>query len=208
MSGTSAPTIARPAQDAGAGLSVRVVHPGDPLARPLLEDLEREYDARYGVEVFGEPASVELNRYPEERFAAPDGAFLLLLREDPAGGDPVPVSGGAFMRSDERTAEFKRIWTRADLRGRGLAKRVLAALEEQAVRQGYERVYLTTGPRQPEAVALYLGAGYTPLFDPALPADRVGIHPFAKALVGSDPAATTPADAAQHDPEPAKDPNS
>jgi len=185
---------------------VKVVHPGDPLARPLLEDLEREYDARYGVEVFGEPASVELNRYPEEHFAAPDGAFLLLLRADPAGGDPVPVSGGAFMRSDERTAEFKRIWTRADLRGRGLAKRVLAALEEQAVRQGYERVYLTTGPRQPEAVALYLGAGYTPLFDPALPADRVGIHPFAKTLAGADPFAKTLADASQHDPEPAKDP--
>lgn len=157
-------------------LVVRVVHPGDPLARPLLADLEREYDARYGVEVFGEPASVELNRYPEAEFTAPHGSFLLLL----SGGEA--VSGGAFMRFDERTAEFKRIWTRADLRGRGLAKRVLAALEHEAARLGYERIYLTTGPRQPEAVALYLGTGYTPQFDPARPADQIGVHPFTKEL--------------------------
>lgn len=159
-----------------AELSVAIVHPSDPLARPLLEDLEREYDTRYGIEVLGEPASVELNRYPAAAFTQPDGAFLLLL----AGGET--VSGGAFMRRDARTAEFKRIWTRADLRGRGLAKRVLAALEREASRLGYERIYLTTGPRQPEAVALYLRTGYTPQFDPALPAAEVGIHPFVKQL--------------------------
>lgn len=172
---------------AGDRLTARIVHPGDPLARPLLEDLEREYDARYGIEVFGEPASVELNRYPEAGFTAPDGAFLLLLNDA-----AVPVSGGAFMRYDDRTAEFKRIWTRPDLRGRGLAKRVLVALEEQAARQGYERVYLTTGPRQPEAVALYLGAGYTPLFDRSLPAERVGIHPFEKTLGAAGPSRPAP----------------
>jgi hypothetical protein len=30
-------------------------------------------------------------------------------------------------------------------------------------------MYLTTGPRQPEARDLYLAAGWTPLFDPAVP---------------------------------------
>lgn len=154
------------------------VRASDPLARPLLEDLEREYDSRYGVEVFGEPASVEINRYPESAFAEPDGAFLLLLE------DGVPVSGGAFFRYDEVTAEFKRVWTRSDRRGRGLARVVLTELEHEAKRLGYERVYLTTGPRQPEAVALYRGHGYTPLFDVTKPADEVGVHPFEKSLEG------------------------
>lgn len=163
---------------------VRIVHPQDDLAQPLLADLEREYDARYGIEVFGETAAVELNRYPVAAFTAPTGSFILLLQ----GGEV--VSGGAFMRYDEHTAEFKRIWTRADLRGRGLAKRVLTALEQRAAQLGYDRVYLTTGPRQPEAVALYLRAGYTPLFDGALTAEEVGVHPFEKAL---PPAAATPA---------------
>lgn len=175
---------------------IRNVHPDDALARPLLNDLEREYDARYGVEVFGEPASVEINRYPVADFTAPNGTFLVLLQ----GG--APVSGGAFMRHDERTVEFKRIWTRADLRGRGLARRVLTALEQQAARLGYERVYLTTGPRQPEAVTLYLRTGYTPLFDPALSAEEIGVHAFEKALPpiaareGAE-SATSPADTAK-----------
>lgn len=150
----------------------------DPLARPLLDDLEREYDTRYGIEVFGEPASTELNRYPESAFAEPDGAFLLLLE------DGEPVSGGAFFRVDEHTAEFKRVWTRGDRRGRGLAKLVLTELEHEAKRLGYERVYLTTGPRQPEAVALYLGHEYSPLFDVTEPAAKVGVHPFEKSLAG------------------------
>lgn len=152
------------------------VRSGDALAQPLLQDLEREYDSRYGVEVFGEPASVEINRYPESAFAAPDGAFLLLLE----GGEP--ISGGAFFRLDEHTAEFKRVWTRADRRGRGLARVVLTELEHEAKRLGYARVYLTTGPRQPEAVALYIGHGYTPLFDATLPAAEVGVHAFEKLI--------------------------
>lgn len=162
---------------------LEVVHllASDPLAAPLLQDLEREYDARYGVAVFGEPAIVEITRYPVEAFAAPSGAFLVLLHHG------VPISGGAFMRYDERTAEFKRIWTRSDHRGQGLAKVVLRELEARARVLGYERVYLTTGPRQPEAVALYLGSGYTALYDPAIPAEEIGAHPFEKDLHPASP---------------------
>ena len=175
----STTTVTQPAEEhQGAPVfTFAYVRSGDPVARPLLDDLEREYDSRYGVEVLGEPASVEINRYPESAFAEPDGAFLLLLE------DGEPISGGAFFRVDERTAEFKRIWTRADRRGQGLAKLVLAELEHEAKRLGYERVYLTTGPRQPEAIALYRGQGYTPLFDLTKSASEVGLHPFEKSIV-------------------------
>lgn len=176
------------------GYAFAYVRSGDALAKPLLEDLEREYDSRYGLEVFGEPASVEINRYPEAAFAEPDGAFLLLLEN----GEP--VSGGAFFRFDERTAEFKRVWTRTDRRGRGLARVVLTELEHEAKRLGYERVFLTTGPRQPEAVALYRGHGYTPLFDVTLSASEVGVHPFEKSLAD---AAVQPAPVAKPVPPPA-----
>jgi GNAT superfamily N-acetyltransferase len=147
----------------------------DELARPLMEDLEREYTERYH-DLFPEPARVELSRYPASDFAAPDGAFILLLRGNAA------VSGGAFMRYDPQTAEFKRIWTHPEFRSQGLAKRVLARLEHEAIARGYSRVYLTTGPRQPEARRLYIGAGYTPLYDTTLRAEEVGIHAFEKLL--------------------------
>lgn len=153
----------------------RYVASTDPLAAPMLQELEWEYDTRYG-DMFGAAAATELNRYPAAEFAAPDGAFLLLLR----GG--VPIAGGAFKRYDERTAEFKRIWTAATHRRQGLARRILTELEAEAARRGYERVFLTTGPRQPEAVNLYLATAYTPLFDPAESAEVVGIHGFEKDL--------------------------
>jgi GNAT superfamily N-acetyltransferase len=147
----------------------------DPQARVVLADLEREYDARYG-DLFGEPASVEINRYPAEAFSAPTGTFLLVE----TGGEV--IAAGAFMTIDASTVEVKRMWTHADHRGHGLAKLVLAELETEARRRGFSRVVLSTGPRQPEAVRLYLATGYTPLFDRSLPPEQIVIHHFEKEL--------------------------
>ena len=139
--------------------------PTDPVALPLVEQLTDEYQTRYG-NYFEEGGAVqEMNRYPAERFAAPDGAFVLLLRNER------PIAGGAFMRYDETTAEFKRVWTDKDFRRQGLAKRVLVELEEQAIRQGYERVYLTTG--------------YSALFDLEANPEDIQILAFEKALTAS-----------------------
>jgi GNAT superfamily N-acetyltransferase len=146
----------------------------DPLARPLLEDLHLEYSTRYGELYTQQDGPPEMERYPAELFQPPDGNFLLLIRDNEV------VAGGAFMRYDEQTAEFKRVWTRRDLRRQGIARTLLAELEAQCARQGYRRIYLTTGFRQPEAVGLYLKDGYTPLF--ALPVDPEGPRklPFEK----------------------------
>ncbi len=74
------------------------------------------------------------------------------------------------------------MWTRRDLRRRGLAAAVLAELESLALRQGYERFYLTTGPLQPEAVRLYLSLGYRALFDLAADPETYRHLPFERDL--------------------------
>jgi GNAT superfamily N-acetyltransferase len=154
--------------------------PLDPRARPLLDGLALEYDTRYG-DVLREPGEPrEIDRYPAHLFAPPHGNFVLLLR------DGVAVGGGAFMRHDERTAELKRVWTHADLRRQGLAKKVLIELEAQVVRQGYGRIRLTTGFRQPEAVGLYLGHGYTALFEQPVDPETPRKLPFEKHLHVAD----------------------
>ena len=53
-----------------------------------------------------------------------------------------------------------------EARGRGVARRMLAALEAQARALGYSAVRLGSGLRQPEALALYESGGYVriPLF--------------------------------------------
>ncbi|AXL53485.1 acetyltransferase [Paraburkholderia caffeinilytica] len=128
----------------------------DPLARPLFDELAHEYGSRYAGLIKAEEISSELQRYPVEAFAPPHGAFVLLLRDGRA------IAGGAFMRhADAGTAEFKRIWVSRSHRRQGLARRVLVELEAQAVGLRYTRVFLSTGPRQPEAIALYQASGYT-----------------------------------------------
>lgn len=144
--------------DVPTGTEDRFVHVSvhDPLARPLLDELAYEYASRYSDVITAEELAQEMQRYPVEAFAPPTGAFVLLLR----GGEA--IAGGAFMRhADPGTAEFKRIWASRHHRRQGLARRVLAELETQAVRQGYTRVFLSTGPRQPEAIGLYRTNGYT-----------------------------------------------
>lgn len=142
---------------------VRWVEADDPVLQPLVEDLARDYDARYEP-TDGVPSSAELTRYPAELFTARRGGGFVALLE---GGEL--VAGGALKRGrpgpdGAPLAELKRMWTRADRRRRGLAGRVLAELEARAAALGYSGMELTTGARQPEAVALYLRHGWRPDF--------------------------------------------
>jgi len=159
----------------------------DAEAAPLLDGLRYEYTARYG-----EAAVAEFDHHPGVLFAEEHGGALLLLVEDGrtiAGGalrnfDPELAVRGVLAADfpDRPTAEFKRIWTHADHRRRGLGRRVLHELERRAAQLGYRQVFLTTGPRQPEAVALYSAAGYTELPDPAAAERGFAVHPFVKLL--------------------------
>ncbi len=147
----------------------------DPRAQPLIDALSADYIRLYG-EQYGDEAAAEMTRYPASRFAPPEGAFLLLQR------DGVTIGGGAFKSYGPDTAEFKRIWVDDAYRRQGLAQKILVELEAQAARQGYSKVYLTTGFRQPAAHALYFAAGYTPLFDPKGDLAAVVTLPFEKTL--------------------------
>jgi putative acetyltransferase len=60
-------------------------------------------------------------------------------------------------------AEVKRMYVRPAWRGRGVGRRLLAALESLAADRGRLVVRLETGTRQPDAIALYRAAGYRPI---------------------------------------------
>ncbi|GAB3213612.1 GNAT family N-acetyltransferase [Marinactinospora thermotolerans] len=157
------------------GPTARVVAMDDPATAPMIEGLRAEYTRRYGAEA----AQREMSSYPLADFAAPHGAVLLLEEEGRA------VAGGALRRLDAGTAEFKRIWTAEGWRRRGLGRRVMAGLEERAAALGYRRAYLTTGPAQPEAVALYTRLGYELLDDEGWGEDgERRYYAFAKPLDG------------------------
>ncbi|WP_253705764.1 GNAT family N-acetyltransferase [Cellulosimicrobium sp. 72-3] len=189
---------ARPATVSGAR-EVRSVAMHDPLVRPLLDELSHEYWTRYQRVLTAEELRAEMEHYPAQDFAPPHGELVLVLedgepvaggafrrRSEPELGDPARLARPAARRADGtpavRTAELKRIWTHSAHRRRGLARLVLAELERRAVERGYRRVYLTTGPRQPEAAGLYLATGYTPLFDTGTDPEEIGPLAFEKWL--------------------------
>jgi GNAT superfamily N-acetyltransferase len=150
------------------------VRKNGPLASPLLDELSVEYGTWYGGSAGQEYR--DLRAYPAEEFDPPGGVFIVAV------SNGVPVAAGAFRRYDPSTAELKCMWTATGHRRPGYGKLVVAELERIALQRGYTRVYLTTGWRQPEAVALYLAMGYTPLYDPSLRAEDIGPHAFEKQL--------------------------
>jgi GNAT superfamily N-acetyltransferase len=117
-------------------------------AQALAEDLEAELLATYD----GVPGSGGLPR--ASIFEPPDGAFLV------GWVDGEPVACGGIARYDDATAEIRRMYVAPAERGRGLSRRVLTALEDEARTLGYSFVRLETGNLQTEAVRLYVSAGY------------------------------------------------
>ena len=74
--------------------------------------------------------------------------------------DTKPVSCGAIKELSSDIMEVKRMFTRAENRGKGLASTVLAGLEAWAKELGAKRVVLETGKKQVEAIRLYERSHY------------------------------------------------
>jgi GNAT superfamily N-acetyltransferase len=124
-----------------------------PDAVLLVEQVQEEYVARYGGR---DESPIDATEFED-----PTGMFFV------GRLDAVPVVSGAWRRRTDvvlagtsRTAEVKRMYVAPLARGLGLARRMLAHLEETARRAGIEAVVLETGEKQPEAIALYSSAGY------------------------------------------------
>ena len=86
--------------------------------------------------------------------APPNGVWLVAYLGRRA------VGSGGLQRLDADTAEIRRLFLDESARGRGIGRRLLAELESRARRLGYERVRLTTGDGQAEALRLFQTAGY------------------------------------------------
>ena len=72
-----------------------------------------------------------------------------------------PVACGAIKEFEKDSMEVKRMFTKPEVRGKGLASRVLTELEDWALELGYKKCVLETGKRQVEAVAFYQKKGYS-----------------------------------------------
>lgn len=70
------------------------------------------------------------------------------------------VACGSYKRYNDNVAEIKRVFVRKKERGRGLSKKLMAALEKKAVEQGYKRFILETGLPLQASMGLYKSIGF------------------------------------------------
>jgi GNAT superfamily N-acetyltransferase len=126
----------------------------DPRAVALRERMDVELGGRYNSP--GSP-------FPEAGRRAltvnPADVLATVLVLDPDG---TAIGHGALrlLRDDW---EVKRVIVAGEQRGRGVGRALMAELERIAREGQARRLVLQTGPRQPEAVSLYEGLGYTPI---------------------------------------------
>lgn len=113
----------------------------------------------YYASIYGGPDASPMDH---DEFAPPRGAFFVGYD----GGRPVamggwrmhdPIKGYPAMNP----AEIKRMYVVSVARGRGLARQLLAHLEQTARSAGADALVLETGLRQGDAIALYRSAGFS-----------------------------------------------
>ncbi len=72
----------------------------------------------------------------------------------------MPIACGAIKEFTPGIMEIKRMYTLPDYRGKGIATKILTALEKWAFELSYQRCILETGKKQPEAISLYKKNNY------------------------------------------------
>ncbi|MDQ0029951.1 GNAT family N-acetyltransferase [Arthrobacter bambusae] len=118
----------------------------DPRIQGLVAELDADLSARYP----DEPCTGGLHVHPGIRF---------LLAEI----DGSPIGCCAIQPLPDGAAELKRMYVALQARGRGVAATLLEHAEKTATALGHAEIRLETGIHQPEAIALYTRASYTPI---------------------------------------------
>lgn len=141
---------------------------GRVLVPLLYEDLCERYPRSGGPSTAEELAQAEAEWFAEvlpEQVRRPHGCFVVAVLD----GEPVACGALKPLRVEWEDAprpglvEVKRMFTRPTARRQGISRALLAHLEAVAVELGYREAWLETGTAQPEAMALYAAAGWTPI---------------------------------------------
>ncbi|MDX6691041.1 MAG: hypothetical protein QOG15_2498 [Solirubrobacteraceae bacterium] len=151
-------------------IEIRPVDPTHPDAQACVRAYFAELDQR--SESGFDPAA-GISAEPHE-LTPPDGRFLIAYLDGQA------VGCGAVKHRPAAPSEIKRMWVSSAARGRGIARRLLAELEADAVRAGAPAARLETNRALVEAIAMYRSAGYAEV--PAFNDEPFAHHWFEKQL--------------------------
>ena len=153
-----------------AGLQIERVDPASPDARWCIGQYFDELDRRF-ESGFDPAASLSAE---DRDLVPPRGAFLV------ASVDGAPVACGAVKSVSPGVGSLKRMWVADTVRGVGIGRRVLEALESQARELGLTTLRLETNQTLHEAIGLYRSAGFREVA--SFNADPYAHHWFEKFL--------------------------
>ena len=129
---------------------LELVDPNDDDARACLRAYEAELNDRFDAG-FAADSALPL---PADDLRPPAGCFLV------AYGDGKAIGCGGLKLHGHDPAEIKRVWVDRSARGLGVARRILAELEDRARTAGAPAVQLDTNRTLTEAIAMYRAQGY------------------------------------------------
>ena len=132
------------------GLQIERVDPGSREARWCVSQYFDELNRRF-ESGFDPGASLPAD---ERDLVPPLGAFLV------ASVDGEPVASGALKTISPGVGSLKRMWVAADVRGLGIGRRMLEALESEARALHMTMLRLETNDTLREAIQLYRSAGF------------------------------------------------
>jgi DNA-binding MarR family transcriptional regulator/N-acetylglutamate synthase-like GNAT family acetyltransferase len=153
-----------------AGARIERVDPASPAARWCVSRYYAELAVRF-EEGFDPGQSIPAD---DDELRPPHGAFLV------ASVDGEPAACGALKTISPGFGSLKRMWVADSMRGLGLGRRMLGALEDQARELGFTTLRLETNRALTEAISLYRNSGYMEV--PAFNADPYADHWFEKHL--------------------------
>jgi len=133
-----------------AGLRIERADPATPEARWCVAQYFGELDRRFEAG-FDPGASLPAE---DAELIPPKGAFLV------ASVDGHPVGSGAIKAIGPGVGSLKRMWVADAVRGLGVGRRILKALEDEARGLGLTTLRLETNDTLREAIHLYRTAGY------------------------------------------------
>jgi putative acetyltransferase len=123
---------------------VGIEQPGTAEIAALLRERDEYFDALYASEP-RVPNPIDVRRPHIVFFAARVSGAL---------------AGCGALVEHEGYGELKRFYVRPSFRGHGLGRRLLRAVEAEAVRRQCPTLRLETGTLQPEAIEMYRSGGY------------------------------------------------